>query len=324
MPAPRPRITIVIPVYNGANYLREAIDSALAQTYPDVEVIVVNDGSSDGGATEAIARSYEGRIRYLSQQNGGVSAALNAGIREMTGDYLSWLSHDDVYLPHKVASQVAWLGSAPEGAVLFSDYEYIDGRGKVLGVKRFRGRVEAMHVELVTGDPVNGCTTLVPRRCFEVCGPFDVSLRTIQDYEMWSRLAGRFPFVHVPEVLVRSRLHPEQGVRTVSTHYAETVQQLARFVEELQEGEIRLVHRGPLSGFYARLALRLKLRGFDEAARVAIAVGRRAGARDGFWTRSRLSLAAAACAVPIRKVKPAYWGARVRNAAPRGAKGGKP
>ncbi|TFG59465.1 MAG: glycosyltransferase family 2 protein, partial [Deltaproteobacteria bacterium] len=81
----RPLVSIVIPVYNGSDYLREAVDSAMAQTYADVEVLVVNDGSDDGGKTEAIALSYGDRIRYFRKENGGVASALNLGVREMRG-----------------------------------------------------------------------------------------------------------------------------------------------------------------------------------------------------------------------------------------------
>ena len=84
----QPLVSIVIPVYNGSNFLRDAIDSALAQTYPRVEVIVVNDGSTDGGATEAIAKSYGSRIRYFAKENGRVASAVNYGIANMNGDYL--------------------------------------------------------------------------------------------------------------------------------------------------------------------------------------------------------------------------------------------
>ena len=84
----QPKVSIIIPVYNGAKYMREAIDSALAQTYPHVEVIVVNDGSTDNGATAEIARSYGDRIRFFEKENGGVSSALNVGIRHITEGYV--------------------------------------------------------------------------------------------------------------------------------------------------------------------------------------------------------------------------------------------
>ena len=90
-----PMVSIVIPVYNGSNYLSEAIDSALNQTYPNCEVIVVNDGSEDEGKTENIALSYGSKIRYFAKKNGGAATALNLGIAEMKGEYFSWLSHDE-------------------------------------------------------------------------------------------------------------------------------------------------------------------------------------------------------------------------------------
>jgi glycosyltransferase involved in cell wall biosynthesis len=317
-----PRISIVIPVYNGANYLRTAVDSALAQTHPDVEVIVVNDGSTDGGATDAIARRYGSRIRYLSKPNGGVATALNLGIQEMTGEYFSWLSHDDVYLPEKVAAQVAVAEKLDAPSVLFGDYAFIDASGKQIGVKRFRGRVDAMRYELVVADPVNGCTVLVPRSCLEAVGPFDPGLRTIQDYDMWFRLAARFPFVHVPGIHLLSRIHPLQGTRTIPTYYPESAGVLARFVEELPDDEVLRVHGEPVALGFARVALRMKLRGFDEAARAALARGRARLAEAGPLARAEFAAGAAACALLTRKLKPGYWLARARSGGAGGAKGG--
>ncbi|MDR1982842.1 MAG: glycosyltransferase family 2 protein [Holosporaceae bacterium] len=90
-----PLVSMVTPVYNGSNYMREAIDSALAQTYKNIEIIVVNDGSTDN--TEDIALSYGDKIRYFKKENGGVASALNLAIENMKGKYFSWLSHDDAY-----------------------------------------------------------------------------------------------------------------------------------------------------------------------------------------------------------------------------------
>ena len=106
-----PKVSIVIPAYNASNYLEEAIDSALAQTYSNIEIIVVNDGSLDDGATERVALAYGDKIRYFYKENGGSSSALNFGIANMTGEWFSWLSHDDLYLPEKIEKQIAYISS---------------------------------------------------------------------------------------------------------------------------------------------------------------------------------------------------------------------
>ena len=98
----KPLVSIVIPVYNGANYLRQAIESALGQTWENCEILVVNDGSDDGGDTEQAALEFKDRIRYFRKENGGVASALNYGIQRMQGEYFSWLSHDDWYYPDKI------------------------------------------------------------------------------------------------------------------------------------------------------------------------------------------------------------------------------
>ena len=214
-----PRVSIVIPVYNGANYLAQAIDSALAQTYSNVEVVVVDDGSTDGGETERVARGYGDRIRYLRKENGGVATALNAGIEVMTGEYFSWLSHDDLYLPERVALQVqAAAAAGPRPVVVYSAFEMIDAGGAVLGdglaIPRYDDPVLA-----VFDSVIHGCSLLVPRRCFEMAGGFDPALPTTCDVDMWLRLmlAG-FEFRFVPRVLVQSRQHAEQGSLTIARH----------------------------------------------------------------------------------------------------------
>jgi len=211
-------VSVVIPVYNGSNFLREAVDSALAQTYPHFEVIVVNDGSDDDGATENIALSYGDRIRYFKKANGGVASALNLGIRAMSGDYFSWLSHDDVYYPDKLAAQIAFLGGLPGPAVLYSDYDIIDAQSIV------RGRATIKHYSpeefgraLIVDHPIQGCSALVPRDCLERTGLFDETLRTTQDYDLWFRMAQRCDFVHMPSALLQSREHAEQGTVTMTT-----------------------------------------------------------------------------------------------------------
>src|SRR5919107_5564738 len=133
-----PKVTIAIPVYNGSNYLAEAVESALAQDYGNTEIIVVNDGSDDGGATESIAHRYLSRIKYIAQENRGVGGAMNTALRAMTGDVFTWLSHDDVYLPHKTSAQAAYHRRLRKpDAILFSNYHRIDDAGAVTHTSRY-------------------------------------------------------------------------------------------------------------------------------------------------------------------------------------------
>lgn len=211
-------VSIIIPVYNGANYLREAIDSALAQTYPNIEVIVINDGSSDGGATEEIAQSYGARIRYVGKENGGVATALNTGIRMMKGEYFSWLSHDDVYLPDKIERQIRQLQQYGRDVILYGDHNFIDEASRHLSVKRIKAPHPAeFRLSLLYSHPVHGCTLLIPRRFLLESGLFNEALRTTQDYDLWFRMAERHEFVHMPEILINSRTHSQQGTKATRT-----------------------------------------------------------------------------------------------------------
>jgi glycosyltransferase involved in cell wall biosynthesis len=212
------RVSIVIPVYNGANYLAEAIDSALAQTYGDVEVLVVDDGSRDDGATERIARGYGERIRYIAKPNGGVASALNAGLREMTGEWFCWLSHDDRFLPEKTARQIAFAREHPKARIIGCDFDLIDERGGVTGEYRMPVLMLRTGIDVLQ-HWVFGCALMIHRSCLEATGsfndgPFNEANRTTQDLEMWLALVEHHPFQWLPEILAQVRQHAEAGSRT--------------------------------------------------------------------------------------------------------------
>lgn len=209
-----PKVSIIIPVYNGSNYLREALDSALAQTYKNIEIIVVNDGSNDEGKTEAIAKSYGDRIRYFSKGNGGVSSALNFGIRKAEGNYISWLSHDDAYMPNKIEEQVNHVRTEdnPNAVILYSDYEVMDENSNFVRVHKINPvEPEYLLYDLLTTWPVHGCTTLIPKACFGEVGLFNENNKTVQDYEMWFRFFKKgYRFKYIPEALTKFRVHAKQ------------------------------------------------------------------------------------------------------------------
>lgn len=267
-----PKVSIVIPVYNGDDFLGEAIESALAQTYANTEVLVINDGSNDGGRTERVARSYGERIRYFSKPNGGVASALNLGIEKMSGDYFSWLSHDDLYLPQKVAVEMAALATiAQDRVVIYSDYSVFTDSADAASDVRLSG-VHPDHFRywLTTKNSLHGCTLLIPRVAFEIVGRFNCMLRTTQDYDLWFRMAADFRFFHLPEVLVKARNHVNQGsYKMASVALEECNVLLSNFVRalsisELEEGSGLRVERA-----YRKVAASMFSRGFLEAGNVA-------------------------------------------------------
>lgn len=192
-----PKVSIIIPVYNGSNYLTNAIECALNQTYDNIEVIVVNDGSTDDGKTEKIALSYGNQIRYFCKTNGGVSSALNYGIGKMTGQYFSWLSHDDAYSPDKIKDSVELLRShnaIGEKTMAFTQGYFIDTQGNRIGgfhpyfdeQKMYSG-LDVVKIMTKKGT-LNGCCMLIPREAFEDAGYFNEDLRYSQDSLMWYKI----------------------------------------------------------------------------------------------------------------------------------------
>ena len=213
-----PKVSIIIPVYNGANFLKHAIDSALNQTYINLEILVVNDGSSDKGQTEKIAKSYGKKIKYIYKENGGVSSALNLAIEKMTGDYFSWLSHDDTYEPKKVEAEIDYLrdkGLLYKKAIVYSDYYLIDVRGRVLSraIKNHEELENKPEYALLKGN-INGLSLLIPKTAFDEHGGFDTTLKATQDYELWRKMAQTYELIHIPELLVSTRFHAKQVTNT--------------------------------------------------------------------------------------------------------------
>lgn len=252
----QPKVSIIIPVYNGSNYLKEAIDSALAQTYSNCEVLVVNDGSCDEGKTETIALSYGDRIRYFKKENGGVASALNMGIRQMTGEYFSWLSHDDVYYPNKVEREVqAIIESGDPTKLVQCEYDFYDEAtgtytptdfSKTYTIKQLTNSVFS-----VLQLQIHACCALIHKSHFERVGMFDENLKTVQDIEMWFRLFRGQKSLFVPERLYKVREHAEAGNHTIPSYYSETCRLYKNLIGQMSDQEITSIWGSPFC-FYTR------------------------------------------------------------------------
>lgn len=232
-----PKISIVIPAYNASNYLAEAIDSALSQTYKNVEIIVVNDGSPDDGATAKVAAKYGDKIRYFEKPNGGSSSALNVGIANMTGEWFSWLSHDDLYEPKKLEKQIEYINSLNLASsslakhIFFSASELIDANGRTirsadLNHEKLKSQKinSFAHNGYLIAEPTvysfHGCSCLVHRDALKDVGSFDESLRLLNDLDLWFRFYSNDYKVHyLPEPLVKGRVHAKQVSKSIGYSY---------------------------------------------------------------------------------------------------------
>ena len=220
-------VSIIIPVYNGSDYVAEAIASALQQTHPGIEVIVVNDGSKDEGKTREAVRPYLSQVRYIEKDNGGVASALNAGLEAAQGEFISWLSHDDAYEKEKLEHQLAFLNDEKNGPIgrvaVYGDTSFMDETSRIYSrthlpqvpAERFYEALicgQVVH-SLLRRDPffMNGCTALFPKAVFERTGRFDEKKRTTQDYDMWFRMNSTTDFLLGPGPVLRSRIHKGQG-----------------------------------------------------------------------------------------------------------------
>lgn len=223
----KPLVSIIIPVYNGDLYLKEAIQSCLNQTYSNIEIIVVNDGSTDGGKSAQIAKEFEGQIRYFEKENGGVSSALNYGISKMRGEWFSWLSHDDLYLPEKIEKQINAVQEYPNKVCVIrcstssiNQYGYPIFRPQ----RKIQGYFTAermMYMHSIGEVGLYGCSLLIHRNILRDCGEFDLSLRMVQDEDYWNRIMFKgYPFISISESLVRIRIHQGQTTNLLSNRFS--------------------------------------------------------------------------------------------------------
>jgi glycosyltransferase involved in cell wall biosynthesis len=209
MNGPSALISVIIPCYNAQAYLAEAIDSALNQSHTHIEVLVIDDGSTDNSAR--IAKSYKNEVRliYLHKENSGLSSARNLGIQRSSGPYIALLDADDRWEPHKLSRQIETFQTAPSCGMVFTDYSTFDSQGlrdTRRNVDHHTGIVEYSQL-LSRSNFIYPSTVLIRRSVFDVCGNFDESLRSIEDYDMWLRIAQKFEVRGVREPLTTIRIH---------------------------------------------------------------------------------------------------------------------
>jgi glycosyltransferase involved in cell wall biosynthesis len=200
-----PLVSVVMAVYNGETFLREAIESALAQTYGPLEIVVVDDGSTDGSA--AILESFAPKLRIFHQENAGQAAARNLGISKASGEWIGFLDQDDLWDPRKTELQLN--AAQVDDAVIHAVPRIIDSSGSVHQARIMNPQRSAAIADLIRSSTLSICTALVRRSALADIGGFDPRNRFgTEDYQLWLRLAAKgYRFRFLDEVLASRRLH---------------------------------------------------------------------------------------------------------------------
>lgn len=223
-----PLVSVIIPVYNGEKTIRETIFSVLNQTYKNIELIVINDGSLDL-TLNVIYTIKDSRLKVFSYEKSGVSTSRNRGIERASGQFISFLDADDIWTPEKVEKQLKALQANPQASVAYSWVDYIDENGDFF---RHGNHItmngNAYKKMLIQNILENGSNPLIRRQALINVGNFDPSLKFAEDWDMWLRLASRYDFVTVPDADVLYRM----SFSSVSTNVLEMEKACLKFIEK--------------------------------------------------------------------------------------------
>jgi glycosyltransferase involved in cell wall biosynthesis len=225
------KVSVIIPAYNQGNYLREAIQSVLDQTYPNYEIIIVDDGSTDH--TCEVAHEFsDDRVMYFYQANRGLSGARNTGIRHATGDYLSYLDSDDKFTPEKLAYLVKELEDKPDIGLVAGQAIPINEDGFRVG-KTYNRPIPEIPQQLLLGNPLHVGSVLIRRTWQEIAGDFDETLRSYEDWDMWLRLVKLGCLTGwVPKPVSLYRFHTQQMTRNSRQMTEATFSVLDKFFDD--------------------------------------------------------------------------------------------
>lgn len=257
-----PLVSVVIPTYNRAHLLGRALKSVLFQTYEHLDVIVVDDASTDN-TEEVLASFRDRRLRYIRhERNKGGSAARNTGIALSEGEYIAFLDSDDEWLPYKVEKHLRVFSEDPGCGVVFSAHIEIDRHG-LTRVHRDMGPEGWIYKDLLVSAVVGTTSAVVVKReCFETAGLFDETLPSCQDWDMWIRIAKNYRFRRISEPLVRYYWHGNQ----ISTNFEAVYKGHLAILQKYKE-EIMKLGSWALARHYLRLGHCLRNAGFMKEAR---------------------------------------------------------
>ena len=205
-----PKVSVIIPTYNRADFLEEAIESVLSQDYKDFELIVIDDGSTD--ETRDIIKAYPGSVVYIYQDNRGVSYARNRGIKKSSGEYIAFLDSDDKWLPKKLSSQMDFLERNPHALICYTEEIWVRGGVRVNPMKKHKKYSGMIFENVLPLCIISPSSVMIKRRLlFNEIGFFDESLPACEDYDLWLRIAARHHvyLIETPLIVKRGGHHDQ-------------------------------------------------------------------------------------------------------------------
>lgn len=203
-------VSVVVPVYNAADHLRDTLDSIFNQTYKNLEVVAVDDGSSDDSVE--ILKSYGDRVVVVQQANAGPAAARNLGVEKANGSWIAFLDADDLWQPDKIEKQIQGLGGCSWS---YTDSIFMGGVNDGKRDSELNDKLSGEVLDaLICCNFIGTSSVMIRRDVFLDIGGFDRSLRSIQDWDLWMRVAGEHPIAYLDEPMVRYRVHAASTSRS--------------------------------------------------------------------------------------------------------------
>jgi glycosyltransferase involved in cell wall biosynthesis len=232
-----PQVSVIMPVYNGEKYIVEAIESILNQSYKDYEIIIVNDGSTDDTFNKIRSYLQLSNIKYVRQENRGLPAALNTGIKAASGEYIAFLDCDDLWMPHKLDMQMVFMKEHPEVGLVHGNISYVDQHGDPFTPDSpYKTDISGnCFPELFMGNRIAVLTVLIKKESITNVGFFNEDFKYADDYDMWLRVSRHYPLGHIDKCLAAYRKHPGGISSNINAHNADVLKVLEETLKQFPD-----------------------------------------------------------------------------------------
>lgn len=261
-----PLITVITPTFNRADFIEEAVNSVLAQTYGNFELLIVDDGSTDDTKAVLAPALQDTRVQYFYQQNQGQSVARNLALAKAKGEFICFLDSDNYWPPEKLESQVRQFAENPDYDVVYGDIIEIDEQGREVtrkNMRRYSGNISSF---MIRDNCVSMNTAMARKRCFDELGAMSGQRRVADDYDLWLRFSAKFRFLYVPEFWAFYRVMENQISTDKTRRFDSNWQIITDFQQAFPDAMPEKDFRIGFSAFHSRKARYLASKGAKKEA----------------------------------------------------------